>query len=171
MGVAVGLGIGAAAFSADPTQSSQYAAVEAERDEALSKVAAAEDEVRDTRETARQALAEVAEREIAAINRDAELDAIQADLEAREAAVGAEEKRVAATQIRNGYWTVGDHIEPGTYRVANELTGYCYWAILRSGTNGSDIVDNDGPEGGFPTVTLSPGQDFENKCGVWNKIG
>ncbi len=57
-----------------------------------------------------------------------------------------------------------------TDRVTEPLTGYCYWGIYTSDTNGSDIVDNDGPDGGFPTVTLSAGQDFENSgCGAFVK--
>jgi hypothetical protein len=71
-----------------------------------------------------------------------------------------------------GIWTVGVDIEPGTYRTAEAITGtgYCYWAIYTSGTDGDDIIENDGPEGGCPTVTLSAGQDFENSgCGTFVK--
>jgi hypothetical protein len=44
----------------------------------------------------------------------------------------------------------------------------CYWEITRSGTNGSDIIENDIPGGGLPTVRLSEGQDFTNsRCGTF----
>ena len=84
--------------------------------------------------------------------------------------MAAVEQRIAATSIGEGIWSVGVDIEPGTYRTAQPLSGYCYWGIYRSGTNGDDIVENDGPTGGYPTVTLSPGQDFENSgCGTFVK--
>ncbi|WP_448073850.1 hypothetical protein [Georgenia yuyongxinii] len=108
--------------------------------------------------------------------RQAELDGRSADLDAREAALAerestitATEEQVAASQIGNGIWTVGVDIEPGTYRTAEAVTSMCYWAILVTGTNGDDIIINDLPDGGFPTVTLSEGQDFDNSCGVWSK--
>src|SRR5699024_4500441 len=113
--------------------------------------------------------AELDEREAALDERATEVADQEAAVEEREAAVGAAEDRVAETQIHDGVWTVGVDVEPGTYRVAEALAGRCYWAILRSGSNGGDIVENDIPTGGFPTVTLSEGQDFETSCGVWNK--
>ena len=89
---------------------------------------------------------------------------------ARQQAVAAIEQRIADTSIPNGIWTVGIDVEPGTYRVSQPLLRYCYWGIYVSGTNGSDIIDNDGPTGGFPTVTLRAGQDFENSgCGTFVK--
>lgn len=46
----------------------------------------------------------------------------------------------------------------------------CYWAVLASGTNGADIVENGTPGGGFPVVTVKEGQDFESsRCGSWEK--
>lgn len=63
--------------------------------------------------------------------------------------------------------------EPGAvrraYRTAEAVTSMCYWAIVRTGSNGADIIQNDLPKGGFPSVTLKAGQDFENSCGVWAK--
>ncbi|MDP9390110.1 MAG: hypothetical protein M3P89_01690 [Actinomycetota bacterium] len=92
------------------------------------------------------------------------------ELDRREQAVAAIEQRIVQTSIGEGIWTVGVDVEPGTYRTAQPITGYCYWAIHRSGTNGSDIIDNDGPTGGVPTVNLSAGQDFENSgCGTFVK--
>ncbi|KAA1421246.1 hypothetical protein F0U44_02740 [Nocardioides humilatus] len=73
--------------------------------------------------------------------------------------------------IGNGIWTVGRNIPPGTYR-SNGVTSGCYWAILRSGSNGQDIIANGLPPGGLPTVNLSIGQDFSTDgCGTWKKIG
>ena len=101
--------------------------------------------------------------------RAAQLDARKADLDTREAAITASEKAVAATQIKDGMWTVGTDVEPGTYRTASEITSTCYWGIYRTGSNGADIIQNDIVQGGFPTVTLKAGQDFKSDCGVWNK--
>lgn len=88
----------------------------------------------------------------------------------REAAVTATEQQVAANTINEGTWTVGVDVEPGTYRTKEPVTGSCYWAIFRSGTNKDDIVQNDIVKGGSPTVTISAGQDFEtSRCGSWVK--
>jgi len=77
-----------------------------------------------------------------------------------------------AVAIKEGTWTVGRDIEPGTYTTTNEVAGECYWSITKSGTNGSDIIENDIVKGGKPTVTLSEGQDFKtSRCGGWTKIG
>lgn len=73
--------------------------------------------------------------------------------------------------ITNGVWTVGRDIPAGTY-TSNGVSGSCYWEITRSGSNGQDIIANDLPSGGFPTVTLSTGQDFSTDgCGSWKKVG
>jgi hypothetical protein len=76
------------------------------------------------------------------------------------------------TVIKDGTWVVGSDIGTGTYKVTAAVTSRCYWEIDRSGTNGSDIIDNDIPGGGLPQVTLSVGQDFKSSnCGTWTKIG
>jgi hypothetical protein len=94
----------------------------------------------------------------------------QKALASREAAVSAIEKQVAANSIGEGNWTVGSDIAPGTYRTSAAVTGDCYWSITKSGTNGSDIIENDIPTGGFPTVVLRAGQDFTNRgCGTFVK--
>lgn len=178
----VGVGIGAAG-STDPATSPEYAALSEERDGLRNQLAtvearadAAEERIAGEQERAEAAEVTVAEHSDQLDEREAELDARAAEvadqeaaIEEREGAVGAAEDRVAETQIHDGVWTVGVDIEPGTYRVAEAVTDRCYWAILRSGTNGRDIISNDIPTGGFPTVTLSEGQDFETRCGVWNK--
>lgn len=72
--------------------------------------------------------------------------------------------------IDDGTWTVGVDVPPGTYRVRLAASSDCYWAILRSGSNGEDIINND-IGGGRPQVTLRRGQDFEtSRCGTWTKI-
>lgn len=101
--------------------------------------------------------------------REAELDEREAALVERETAVTEQEQTIAANTITDGVWTVGVDIDPGTYR-AKAVSGTCYWEITASGSNGYDIVENDLPGGGNPTVTLSEGQDFTTqRCGEWRK--
>lgn len=62
--------------------------------------------------------------------------------------------------IMNGIWTVGRDVEPGSYRTSEAVSsGFCYWSITVTGSNGSDIVNNAIVEGGVPNVTLEEGQD------------
>ncbi|AEG43652.1 hypothetical protein [Isoptericola variabilis] len=141
----------------------------AEQD-ALDRATSAEGRIADAEARAEDA-------EAAAAERAAELDELEATLAEREKAVTereeavtAVENRIAETQIQEGTWTVGVDIEPGTYRTTEPVNGDCYWGIYRSGSNKSDIVDNDIVTGGYPTVTLREGQDFQtSRCGSWNK--
>lgn len=72
------------------------------------------------------------------------------------------------TSIAEGTWTVGVDIVAGTYRVVGAGKD-CYWSITKTGSNGSDIVDN-AIGGGNLSVTLKAGQDFTTKrCGTWQK--
>jgi hypothetical protein len=74
----------------------------------------------------------------------------------------------AGATIEEGTYSVGVDIQPGTYRAVGAGSD-CYWAITKSGTNGSDIIDNH-LGGGNLTVTLKAGQDFtSNRCGTWTK--
>jgi hypothetical protein len=97
--------------------------------------------------------------------------------EAVAAAPEAEAPKPTATEpaqagtIATGTWTVGEDIAPGTYKTAEAVSSSCYWGIVRSGTNGADIIENDNVKGGYPRVTLKVGQDFDNGCGTWVKIG
>jgi hypothetical protein len=76
-----------------------------------------------------------------------------------------------AATIDDGVWTVGEDFPAGTYKVREAVTQMCYWGIYKSGTNQSDIVDNDIVTGGKPTVTLKRGQDFKSSgCGTWVKV-
>lgn len=167
----VGFGGGIAVAYSDPESSDEYRELKQVAADRRGDLIEAETEGRRAvREAEAEARRTVADAEAAMEGRAAELDQREADLEAREQAVTAVEQRIAATSIGQGIWTVGIDIEPGTYRVSEALTGYCYWSITASGTNGDDIIENDGPEGGFPTVTLSVGQDFENSgCGTFVK--
>lgn len=142
------------------------------------RVAAAEAELEaaDAENYRLSTLLEKAESDIASLRRNAEsvtaraaeLDELEAALAEREAAVASTEAQIAASTITGGTWTVGVDVEPGTYRTKDAVIGDCYWAIYRSGTNKDDIIQNDIVQGGFPTVTLSEGQDFEsNRCGSW----
>ena len=94
----------------------------------------------------------------------------QAAVKKREDAVAGAEQKQAANTIADGTWVVGVDIEPGVYRTKSGVGSSCYWAILTTGTNGDDIIANDIPGGGFPTVTLAAGQDFKSsRCGSWAK--
>lgn len=167
VGLLVGGGVGAAIATSDPTTSEEYVAVEEQLAEARDEVRIAQNDAAKAARTAEETI-EGAEDTLMA--KAAELDQREQQLVTREQAVTAVEQQIAANSIGNGIWTVGVDVEPGTYRVSEPLTGYCYWAIYRSGTSGSDIIENDGPTGGFPTVQLSAGQDFENGgCGTFVK--
>jgi hypothetical protein len=168
-GLAAGLVLGGASGAAialgasDPTASQEYRALEEQLETAQGDITAAERQAEEAADRAR-----VASNELAA--RSDELDQREQAVASREAAVTAVEQQIAANSIKNGIWTVGVDVAPGTYRTSEALTGYCYWAIYESGTSGGDIIENDGPTGGFPTVTLSAGQDFENSgCGTFVK--
>ena len=72
--------------------------------------------------------------------------------------------------VTEGTWTVGEDMKAGTYKTVEAVSGNCYWAITKTGTNGADIISNGLPTGGFPSVTVKKGQDFENQgCGDWKK--
>jgi hypothetical protein len=77
-----------------------------------------------------------------------------------------------AGTIQEGTWTVGEDIEPGTYKTTQAVNAQCYWSITRTGTNGADIIENEIVSGGYPRVTLNTGQDFKTEdCGTWAKVG
>ena len=119
------------------------------------------------------------------------IDGREANVTARESVVAASEKKIgeaeaavkkredavtgtevikAKNTVGDGTWTVGRNIDPGTYLSTSDVGASCYWGIYTSGSNGSDIIENDIPGGGRPTVTLSTGQDFKSaRCGTWSK--
>lgn len=101
---------------------------------------------------------------------DAAVKAAEAAVKVREEAVTGAEKTKAANTVGDGTWTVGTDIEPGTYRAVADVGSSCYWGIYATGSNGSNIIDNDLPGGGRPSVALSAGQDFNStRCGKWEK--
>jgi hypothetical protein len=165
VGLSVGgaIGVGVAVASSDPTRAEEYQALQQDLEDAEGRVLNLSSTAREAASASRQAPEEAAQRR-------AELDQREQAVAAREQAVTVVEQQVAANSIGEGTWTVGVDIEPGTYRTAEAVTQQCYWGIYRSGSNGSDIIDNDIVNGGFPTVQLSEGQDFENnRCGTFVK--
>lgn len=114
--------------------------------------------------------AKVSSRETEVGKADAAVKTAEAAVKKREEAVTGAEKTKAANTIGDGTWTVGKDIEAGTYRAAADVGSTCYWGIYATGSNGSNIIDNDLPGGGRPSVALSGGQDFKSsRCGKWEK--
>lgn len=102
--------------------------------------------------------------------RETELSEAEAEVAAREKAVGKIEVEQEKNSVSDGVWTVGTDIKAGTYRAKEAVSSSCYWAVLKSGTNGDDIINNGIPGGGRPTVSVRKGQDFESvRCGTWVK--
>ncbi|KGM13568.1 hypothetical protein [Cellulomonas bogoriensis] len=162
----LGAGMGAGVDTASSTDNRDVAA---EQGPSAEETAEQDDRIRAAEQDAAAAIA-AAEESLADLEvRETELDEREAAIAAREEAVTATEERAAATQIDIGTWTVGVDVEPGSYRTVDAVTSTCYWGIYRTGTNKADIVDNDVVQGGYPSVTLREGQDFENGCGVWVK--
>jgi hypothetical protein len=162
-----GASLGFAAAGGDPRESEEYLALQGELESAEKEAATAEERAEQAESDAGKAAQTAAE-----TIREAEemLTAKAAELDQREQAVAAVEQRIVATSIAEGTWTVGVDVEPGTYRTARPVGSDCYWGIYRSGSNGSDIIDNGIPGGGHPMVTLSEGQDFvNNRCGTFVK--
>lgn len=171
VGVLVLLGMVVSAANGDVTQDSKYKAMQA-RVSAVESSAVASDVAR--RESA---AAERRNMEATASRAAASVSAAAIDVARREAAVAAAEasqtsasQQAAANSIEEGTWTVGTDISPGTYKTAEPITSMCYWGIYRSGTNQQDIIQNDVLTGGYATVTLKVGQDFDNSgCGRFVK--
>lgn len=73
----------------------------------------------------------------------------------------------ALTTFGPGTWLVGTDVAEGTYRTAGEVSDRCYWKIAPS-AGSSDILQNDIPGGGKPTVNITAGQEFSSSnCGDW----
>lgn len=175
--VLLGGGIWVGTALSDPTTSEEYAALDAtaraaarDRDiiaadrKALSSGMVAAETAVKAREAAADAKATAADK------READLKVADAAMKKREEAVVGAEKKKAAGTIGDGTWVVGTDIEAGTYKAKADVGSKCYWGIFASGTNGSDIIANDLPGGGLPSVTLAAGQDFKSsRCGSWEK--
>lgn len=161
----------------DPKNSKEYLALQSEKsglNDELGTLQARYDNL-DAGIKSRES--DIADREAAVAKESADVKAEDAAVKAaadvvkkREEAVTGAEKKKEANTIREGTWTVGVDIQPGTYRVSADITDSCYWGIYRTGSNGSDIIDNDIVSGGRPSVSLSAGQDFKTtRCGSWTK--
>lgn len=155
----VGVGVGAAG-QPEPETVTETRSVEVEVEPA---------DLAEQRAEVEQRAVDQAQREQELAAYEAELDAYAKELDGIAADLEAEIEAVEANSVSDGIWTVGTDIEPGTYR-ATDVSSDCYWAVLASGSNGSDIVDNGIPGGGNPTVTVQEGHDFESSgCGEWVK--
>ncbi|MFJ2619213.1 hypothetical protein [Glutamicibacter sp. NPDC087344] len=161
----------------DPKESEEYlalsdttTAVFAERDELSAELTELKSGLADREAELEQQGKDLDSRSATLDERDEELDGAEAAVLAREKAVGTVEAEQEANSVSDGIWTVGTDIKAGTYRAKEAVGSNCYWAVLKSGTNGDDIINNGIPGGGRPTVTVSKGQDFESvRCGTWVK--
>lgn len=182
IGLTVGGGAGAAGV--DPTASEQYQSlsrdkqtVETERNEARTE----RDQVKSDYETVNNDYLilkngiegredDVAKRESAVTQAEGKVKTDAAAVKKREDAVTKTEQTKAANTVSDGTWSVGTDIEAGTYRATANVDSTCYWGIYAGGSNGEDIIQNDLPGGGRPSVTLAAGQDFKTqRCGTWEK--
>lgn len=161
----------------DPTKSDEYASLsEAKQgvDEKLDSQIASYGKLRGEYNTLFEAGAEkerdLTSREATLSTDKTKLAEDQAALKKREDAVKGAEATKAKNTVTEGTWTVGRDINPGTYVASLDVGSSCYWGIYASGSNGDNIIENDIPGGGRPTVTLSVGQDFKSsRCGSWIK--
>ncbi|MEO5321365.1 hypothetical protein PV761_22620 [Arthrobacter sp. CC3] len=175
--VLLGSGIAFGTVLPDPKTSEAYTAlagekstVETERDAALSSYASLKGKYDTLQNGISSREAKVSTRETEVGKADAAVKSAEAAVKAREEAVTGAEKTKAANTISDGTWTVGTDIAPGTYRATTDVGSSCYWGVYATGSNGSNIIDNDLPGGGRPSVALSAGQDFKSsRCGKWEK--
>lgn len=66
----------------------------------------------------------------------------------------------------DGSWLVGRDVKAGRYTTVEEVSGTCYWARHKVGTD--TIIANDLVSGGHPTVLLKTGEEFRTRdCGEW----
>ncbi|WP_425859646.1 hypothetical protein [Arthrobacter sp. TWP1-1] len=168
--VLFGGGFLTAAMTADPTTSEEYAVLDATGQRAASNRDAYKGQ-RDALQDKMAALeTEAQKKDDAVLLREAAVKKSEEEVKKRESAVTTVEKKQAANTVVDGTWVVGVDIEAGTYKAKSSVGSSCYWAILTSGTNGDDIINNDIPGGGLPSVTLLAGQDFKSsRCGSWSK--
>ena len=174
--VLLAAGAWAGSAGADPTNSEQYASLQSELATTAAERDSVQEQLDETTSDYETLSGEIDDREQAAEEKEAALDQRSEELEEqqsavkkREKAVGTTEKKKAANTVTGGTWTVGLDIAAGTYRADKPVDSDCYWAIMRTGSNG-DLIENDIPGGGRPSVTLSKGQDFNtSRCGSWTK--
>ncbi|MCC9204136.1 hypothetical protein [Arthrobacter sp. zg-Y769] len=157
-------------FLTDPTRSEEYIALSEESAQRQSMLEKSQDDYSTMKEDYDKLSSGMYEREKKVGEREDAVAKSEADVKKRESAVTSAEKQKAANTISDGTWTVGSNVSPGTYTTAADVGSRCYWGIYRSGSNGDDILQNDIPGGGRPTVTLAEGQDFKSSnCGKWVK--
>jgi hypothetical protein len=163
-------GIGVGVTLPDPKNSKEYAALMSEKDTLQSDRNKIQGRFDTLDASIKGREANMKSREDALATADAAVKTADAAVKTREQAVTAAEKTQASNTIKEGTWTVGVDVQPGTYRAVADVTSSCYWGIYRTGSNGSDIIENDIVSGGRPSVTLSGGQDFTTtRCGSWLK--
>ena len=168
--VLFGGGFLTATMTADPTASAEYAAMESAGQRAATNRDAYKGQRDALQEKMTAAESETQAKDDAVLLRESAVKKAEEEVKKRESAVTAVEKKQAANTIADGTWVVGVDIEAGTYKANSSVGSSCYWAILTSGTNGDDIINNDIPGGGLPSVTLAAGQDFKSsRCGSWTK--
>ncbi|WP_142120321.1 hypothetical protein [Arthrobacter sp. SLBN-122] len=154
----------------DPKKSKEFVALQSEKDGVSADLSKLQSRYNTLNSSISGRETTISTKESAITVRESAVKAAEENVKKREEAVTAAEKTKAANTIREGTWTVGRDVEPGTYRTTSDVSGSCYWGIYRTGSNGSDIVDNDIVTGGRPSVTLSAGQDFKSsRCGSWVK--
>lgn len=170
LGIVIGLGVGFPLGHSDPTASAEYHGLQKRLDGVVASGATLRAGISQAQASNQAAQMSAAAVESAAAASQAALAQQAAAVASQQAALTAAQQQVAANSIGEGIWTVGTDIAPGTYRTSQPVSSDCYWKITKSGTNGSDIIKNDIPGGGMPTVTLSVGQDFTNsRCGTFVK--
>jgi apolipoprotein N-acyltransferase len=168
--VLFGGGFLTAAMTADPTTSEEYAALDATGQRAATNRDAYKGQRDALQDQMTAAESEAQKKDDAVLLRESAVKKAEEEVKKRESAVTTVEKKQAANTIADGTWVVGVDIEAGTYKAKSSVGSSCYWAILTSGTNGDDIINNDIPGGGLPSVTLAAGQDFKSsRCGSWTK--
>lgn len=163
--------------SVDPRESAEYQSLsdsnevlQGERDDVQSELDDLEGGIATRESVVEERTTQLDERSTGLDEREEELGSQDKEITAREKAVGKIEVEQAENSVENGVWTVGTDIKAGTYRTKEPVGSDCYWAVLKTGTNGSDIVNNGIPGGGRPTVSVKKGQDFEStRCGTWVK--
>lgn len=170
LGVVIGLGIGFPAGHSDPTASAEYHSLQQRLSDEQKQAATLQTDIGNVQASAASAQKSAQAVQAAASQSQAALSQQAAAVASQQAALTAAQQQIAANSIREGVWTVGTDVAPGTYRTSQPVGSQCYWKITKSGTNGADIIKNDIPGGGIPTVTLSVGQDFTNaRCGTFVK--
>ncbi|MCC3272372.1 hypothetical protein MUK71_14460 [Arthrobacter zhangbolii] len=157
-------------FLTDPTRSDEYAALSEESAQRQAQLEKSQSDYNAMKTDYNKLSAGIYDREKKVGEREDAVAAAETAVKARETAVTSAEAKKAANTITDGTWTVGKSISAGTYTTTTDVGSSCYWGIYRSGSNGDDIIENDIPGGGRPSVTISEGQDFKSsRCGKWEK--